>query len=97
MEPDEAIGVFAALAQPTRLAVVAELVRDDGGCVSVGALAERIGTSPASMSAHVAVLARAGLVRQRQSGKQVMCSAVPERLGSLTGFLQALTPRRGDA
>lgn len=52
---------FAALADPTRRAVVHELVRAPR---RAGELAERVGTSPAALSRHLRVLKRAGLLQE---------------------------------
>lgn len=57
-----------ALADPTRLKLLHEL---EEGEVCVGDLAERVGTSQANVSKHLAVLRKAGLVGCRRDGMNV--------------------------
>ena len=82
-----AIAVMSALAQPTRLAVFSLLARADGNGMIAGDLAERTGTPPNTMSAHLAILSRAGLVASRRSGRNIFYSAVPDAIRQLTVFL----------
>jgi DNA-binding transcriptional ArsR family regulator len=65
----DASDVFAALADPTRRAVV-ELL--GAGERSVGALAAGTGVTRSAVSQHLAVLRRAGLVEDRRSGRNVL-------------------------
>lgn len=65
-------GVFAALADPTRRAIVAELARR--GARTTGELAEPHAMSLPAVSKHVAVLERAGLVTRRRSGRRHVCT-----------------------
>lgn len=76
--PSALDGVFAALADPTRRAIVAQLA---GGEATVGALAEPFEMSLAAVSKHVHVLRHAGLLTQRQQGRVRVCqlSAGPLR------------------
>ena len=60
--------VFAALAHPTRIAIVDEL-RD--GEVSAGELADRLGAEPSNLSQHLAVLRDRDIVVRRKDGTQV--------------------------
>jgi DNA-binding transcriptional ArsR family regulator len=70
--------VFAALSDPTRRAIVAHLA---AGEASVSELAEPFDFSLAAVSKHVHVLRQAGLLSQRQEGRQRLCRlvAVPLR------------------
>src|SRR5262245_34357809 len=61
---------FAALADPTRRGMVASLA---GGEQSIGELAEPYAMSFAAAAKHVGVLERAGLVKRRRVGRQVLC------------------------
>ena len=95
---------FAALADPTRRAIVDRLARDDG--VSVSDLYQpfrRRMTLPA-VSKHLRVLERAGLLRQERDGRNGDCDvsadprspAVHHDLGTqaITGPLGAEVYRR---
>lgn len=59
---------FRALAEPMRVRIL-DALRD--GDAAVGELAERLGTSQQNVSKHLAVLARAGVVRREKVGTSV--------------------------
>jgi len=61
---------FAALADPTRRAIVARLSR---GEATVGELAEPFKVSLPAISRHLRVLERASLLIQRREGKHRFC------------------------
>ena len=62
---------FAALADPTRRAMLARLAR---GEASVGDLAAPHAMSLPAISKHLKVLERAGLIRRRKDGRVHRCS-----------------------
>src|SRR5437773_3282967 len=61
---------FAALADPTRRAILARLARGDA---TVGALARPFRVSRPAISKHLRVLERAGLVRRAREGRVSRC------------------------
>lgn len=65
-------GRFAALGDPTRLALVHALMEDR--VRNVTALVEAVKTTPANVSKHLKVLREAGLVARRKEGLQVFYS-----------------------
>jgi DNA-binding transcriptional ArsR family regulator len=69
---------FAALADPTRRAILTRLARSD---TSVGELARPFEISPPAVSKHLRVLERAGLLTQDRQGRVRRCylRAVPLR------------------
>lgn len=68
MEINSAIDSFAALSQETRLEAFRLLVRNEPVGLPAGEIARRLSVPHNTMSAHLAVLARAGwVVSQRQS------------------------------
>jgi len=71
--------LFRTLADPTRRAIFERLCRE--GDQTVGALTARAGVSQPAVSKHLGVLKRAGLVHDRQEGRQTHYSA---RLDALT-------------
>ncbi len=81
------IEAMSALAQPTRLEVFTQLARSRPDGLSSGALAERIGTLPNTMSTHLAILSRAGLVSTTKVGRQVVYRAEPDAIRDLALFL----------
>jgi DNA-binding transcriptional ArsR family regulator len=70
--------IFAALADPTRRAILARLA---AGTASVSALAEPFDMSLVAITKHVKVLERAGLIEKGRDGQLRPCSlrAVPLR------------------
>ena len=62
---------FAALADPTRRAILAKLAEDEG--VSVGELAEPFDMSWPAVSKHLRVLEKAGLLKQQRDGRVRRC------------------------
>ena len=79
---------FAALADPTRRAIVDRLARDDG--VSVSDLYQpfrRRMTLPA-VSKHLRVLERAGLLRQERDGRVRRCHLEPEPLKKANAWVE---------
>lgn len=69
--------VFYALADPTRRAIVATLVR---GPESVSALAAPFTMALPSFMKHLSVLERSGVIRSRKDGRVRTCELVPRTL-----------------
>lgn len=79
---------FAALADPTRLAIVTRLSR---GEATMGELAApHIVTLPA-ITKHVGVLVDAGVVTRRKVGRTVVCTLQPQSLSEVQAWLGDLT------
>src|SRR5215470_9270367 len=70
MENDRLSTTFAALADPTRRAILSRLLL--GEC-SVGELAEPFDMSMPAISKHLRVLERAGLISQRREAQWRRC------------------------
>jgi DNA-binding transcriptional ArsR family regulator len=62
MKNSEAIDALAALAQTTRLDTFRLLVKHEPKGISAGELARRVGVPQNTMSAHLSILVRAGLI-----------------------------------
>ncbi|HEY0334248.1 MAG TPA: metalloregulator ArsR/SmtB family transcription factor, partial [Stenotrophomonas sp.] len=69
--PEQLNGVFGALADPTRRAMLRDLA---SGARTVGELAAPFEISLAGASKHIQVLERAGLVRRQVHGRVHTCS-----------------------
>jgi len=65
---------FAALADPTRRALIARL--GEGGNLSVTELARPLPMSLPAVMKHLAVLCEAGLIVRRKTGRTVACALV---------------------
>lgn len=83
----KAMQVMSALSQATRLEVFQRLVDVLPAGMASGDLAAAVGSSPNTMSAHLAVLTRAGVVRSDKVGRTVVYRAVTEPVEELSGFL----------
>ena len=73
--------LFRTLADPTRRALFERLCRE--GEQTVGALTAQAGVSQPAVSKHLGVLKRAGLVRDRQDGRQTHYGAQLSALAPL--------------
>lgn len=80
--------VFAALADPTRRAILARLARGDA---SVGALAEPFPISGPAISRHLKVLEGAGLITNTRVGKQRLCRLNRHELKAANAWIAEVT------
>ena len=87
MNSDSALPALAALAHPTRLDAFRLLVRHEPKGLSTGDLVEASGLSQSTFSTHLAVLAKAGLVRSEKQGRQFIQRADIDTLRGLMLFL----------
>jgi ArsR family transcriptional regulator len=82
-----AISALAALAQPTRLAIFQILIKREPVGISAGAIAETIGAPHNTLSSHLAILVRSGLLRSSRDGRTIIYRADVEGMQSLISFL----------
>jgi DNA-binding transcriptional ArsR family regulator len=75
---------FAALADPTRRAVLERLGR---GNATISDLAEPFGITLTGMKKHVRVLEDAGLVTTEKVGRERRCSLGPRRLDDIQTWI----------
>src|SRR5262245_47119989 len=87
MESEQAILALAALAQTTRLAVFKLLVRHEPEGPAAGDIAKALPVPQNTMSAHLAVLARAGLVVSERRSRSIIYRSNLEAFRSLTSFM----------
>ena len=78
---------FAALADPTRRAVLERL---GAGSASISELAEPFGMSLTGMKKHVRLLEQAQLVTTRKVGRARTCTLVPRAFEGISTWLQRL-------
>jgi DNA-binding transcriptional ArsR family regulator len=76
---------FAALADPTRRAMLASLALGER---SVGELAAPFAMSFAGAAKHVGVLERAGVVERRKAGRQQLCRLKADQLREADAWLR---------
>ncbi len=87
MKAVSAVEALAALAQESRLAVFRLLVQAGHGGLAAGALGEKLGIPPATLSFHLKTLAHAKLVKSRTEGRFVIYSANYPEMDKLVGYL----------
>lgn len=87
MKIGSAVEALAALAQESRLEVFRLLVRMGQEGLAAGALGERLGITPATLSFHLKVLAHAKLVKSRTEGRFVIYSANFAEMDNLIAYL----------
>jgi DNA-binding transcriptional ArsR family regulator len=78
---------FAALADPTRRAVLERL---GAGSATIGDLAEPFGMSLTGMKKHVQLLEEAELVTTEKVGRARCCTLVPSAFEGISSWLQRL-------
>src|ERR1700740_2616363 len=87
MEQESAILALAALAQSTRLDTFRLLVKSLPEGVPAGELARTIGVPQNTMSAHLAVLSRAGLIAGERQSRSIIYRANLNTFQDLTLFM----------
>lgn len=87
MDSIEAIAALTALAQPTRLDTFRLLVGREPQGVPAGELARLVEVPQNTMSAHLAVLARAGLIAGERRSRSIVYRANLERFREVALFL----------
>jgi ArsR family transcriptional regulator len=87
MDKKNAIECFSALAQDTRLSAFRYLVSNCPDGKNAGEIARRCKVPHNTMSTHLAILERAGLVESERQGREVIYSADISGLRGLVEFL----------
>jgi len=87
MESNDAIAALAALAQTTRLEVFRLLVKNEPDGVAAGDLARMLDVPQNTMSAHLATLSRAGLVKSERQSRSIIYRADLDGFRAMTLFL----------
>ena len=87
MKPKQALSAFGALSQDTRLEIFRQLVRLAPESISAGDLARDLDVPASTLSSHLAILHRAGLVRSERQGRTILYSADLSGARELIEFL----------
>ncbi|RZM11471.1 MAG: transcriptional regulator [Sphingomonas sp.] len=90
MRSTKAIQVLSALSQPVRLQVLERLIGAGSAGLSAGDLAVATKASPSALSAHLAILTRAGILKSAKVGRHVIYRAKPEAMDEVVSFLRGL-------
>lgn len=83
----DATDAFAALSQPLRLKAYRLLVQAGGDGLMAGEISDALDVRQNTMSANLAVLLNAGLVRRERQGRTIRYFANIETMRALLGFL----------
>jgi ArsR family transcriptional regulator, arsenate/arsenite/antimonite-responsive transcriptional repressor len=87
MESEDAILALAALAQPTRLDVFKLLVKHEPDGLAAGDIARTLAVPQNTMSSHLSILSRAGLVSARRFGRSIVYRADLARFQKVVLFM----------
>lgn len=87
MDREDVVLALAALAQGTRLDVFRLLVEEEPDGAAAGEVARRLAVPHNTMSAHLAVLTRAGLIRFERRGRSIIYRADLPRFREVATFL----------
>ena len=87
MDTTQALGAFGALSQQTRIDVFRLLIKVGKEGILAGDLGEVLGVRQNTMSANLAVLTAAGLIRNQREGRKVRYFADLDGLQGLLSFL----------
>lgn len=89
MDQDTAIEALAALAQSSRMEIFKLLVRAGPDGLQVGEIGRRLNIVPSTLSGHLGVLKRSGLLQAKRDRREIHYSANLEVVNDLTRFLLA--------
>jgi ArsR family transcriptional regulator len=87
MKTPQAIEALGALAHEYRLAIYRLLIEQGPQGLSAGAIGERVGLVPSSLTFHLQTLQHAGLITQLRASRQLIYSADFTLMNSLVGYL----------
>lgn len=87
MEAEDTLGTLTALANETRLKVYRVLAGAGDEGMKAKDIATEVEVPPTSLSAHLAILARAGVVTLQKRGTAKIYRAQPDRIKALAKLL----------
>ncbi|MEK6747315.1 MAG: helix-turn-helix transcriptional regulator [Pseudomonadota bacterium] len=87
MNNNNALKIFAALSQETRLQALRVLVKHGKQGIAAGVLSDKLGIPHNTLSFHLSHLNNAGLVESRKQGRSIIYSVNIDKLQGLVRFL----------
>ncbi|HNS28062.1 MAG TPA: helix-turn-helix domain-containing protein [Steroidobacteraceae bacterium] len=87
MKTPQVIDALGALAHEYRLAIYRLLVEHGPDGLPAGAIGERVGLVPSSLTFHLQALHRAGLITQTRASRQLIYCADYSVMNELVGYL----------
>jgi len=87
MSVPHALAALTALGQPTRLEIFRLLMRREPDGLAAGVIADAIGCAQNTLSNHLGILARSGLIRGTRDGRSIVYRADADGMRALVTFL----------
>lgn len=87
MDQSQAISAFAALTDPTRLAILRLLVRKGAEGATAGEIGAAVDAKPSRATFHLSTLKQAGLLRSEKVSRNVIYRVDFARIGALVAYL----------
>ncbi len=87
MNQDLAIENFSALAQDSRLAIFRLLVSKEPHGLPVGEISRMLDIVPSTLSGHLGILKRAGLLKSTRQQREIHYTANLDHMGVLIRFM----------
>ncbi len=87
MNEKQAISMFGALSQETRLQIVRYLVECGEDGASAGDVGAKVGASSSRASFHLSALENSGLIGSERQSRSIIYRANVDNLGGLVSFL----------
>lgn len=87
MDTEDALLGLGALAQATRLEAFRLLVAEEPQGLAAGEIARRLAVPHNTLSSHLAILTRAGLITAERRSRTILYRASLERFGALAAYL----------
>lgn len=87
MKTKQALDAFGALSHETRLQVFRLLIKELPGEMAAGEIARALDVPPSTLSAHLAILGRAGLVTSVRQSRVISYQADLDGVRALLNFL----------
>ena len=87
MKKSRALEAFGALSQETRLDIFRRLIREFPDPMAAGDLARDLDVPSSTLSTHLGILSRAGLVKSERQGRTILYLADTDGARDLLGFL----------
>lgn len=87
MDQERAVETFTALAQESRLAIYRLLVKEEPHGLPVGEISRRLDIVPSTLSGHLGVLKRAGLLKSTRHQREIHYATNLNAMGDLVRFM----------
>ena len=87
MDTSQAIDAFSALAHETRLTVFRLLIKEGEQGLSAGIIAQQLEVQPSTLTAHLHILRRSGLIQSTRQRQKILYSANIHGTRELIRFL----------